>query len=318
MDDSALAAAMSAEHLVEPPVPLDAVLELARNGSVREALDGLNEALDLVRERVAPESWARVIARCRAHRLREFLHGDPFTFRCYSKPRGHCADATALDYVLRARPLRIPSTDPIAAVHDYTTHGHLAEGLVFRRDEVARLADTLAMRSGDPVRIFAAGCGHLRECDRMRSIETGRIGEIVAFDTNPRNLDVVASDYGRLPVAPKLGTLQQIVSGDHAYADFDVVCCGTWLDSLPQSAAAGIVQGLFRMVRRGGTLVISSFLSGVKEAGYADTYMDWRISCRSPAGIFSLVRSLTTDSVSGWTYGESPRSSVGIVCLQRR
>jgi extracellular factor (EF) 3-hydroxypalmitic acid methyl ester biosynthesis protein len=299
-------------------LPLDAVLEIARSGAVSEALERLVAALAEARARLSPEAWFRAIAEARAHPLREFLHRDPFTLRCYSKPRGYAADAAALDYVLRGRELAVRGTDPVSAIHYFTTHGQLARALRFRRDWLAREIDAAATRAASPLRIFAAGCGHLRECDRIDAFAAGRIGKLVAFDMDADNLEGLRHDYGHLPIVTHQGSVRQLADGKHLFGDMDVVYCAGLIESLPQSAALGLARALFAMLRPGGSLLITCFTGNLSEAGYLETFMDWRMLYRSQSEICGLLKDIPFDAVADWRYVDSPEATLGMLRITRR
>jgi extracellular factor (EF) 3-hydroxypalmitic acid methyl ester biosynthesis protein len=302
----------------EASLPLDAIHDLARNGGVREALDALNASLAIVRRSASPEAWLRAVARSRAHPLRDFIHRDPFTFRCFAKPRGYPGDATAVDYVLRRRDLAIRAADPVAELHHYTTHGALARALLHRRDLTANVADEIASRASDGIRIFSAGCGHARELDRLRAIDTGRVRKIVAFDADPQNLETLHRDYPRLPIAVHQGSVRQLIEGRHLFGDMDFIHSGSLLDALPQASAGELVRALFAALHPSGTLLITALLEGFPEAGYLEAYMDWRILYRSRAALEGLATTLPDDAVESVTYLQNPEGTLGSLAIQRR
>jgi len=297
---------------------LDDVLAMARSGRIEQALARLIASIADVRAHVSPETWSRVLAAARAHPLRGFLHLDPFTLRCYARPRGQCADANALDYALRPRELTMPLAQPVAALHQCIIRGQTARALRFRRDCLARAIDEAAEHCDRPPRILAAGSGHLRECDRIVGFGARRIGQIVAFDTDRDALERVRRDYANLPVVTQFGSVRDLVRGASAFGDMDLVYCSGLMESLPHAAAAGLARALFAMLRPGGTLVITQFLTGLTEAAFLEAFMDWHMAYRTRDETVALVQGLLGDSASGWSYGESPESTLGVLTLRRR
>jgi len=297
---------------------LDEILALARGGAVEEALGRLVAALAGARAGATPETWSRVLAAARAHPLRGFLHLDPFTLRCYARPRGHSGDARALDYVLRGRELPMAFSDPAAALHQCIIRGQTARTLRYRRDCIAHAIDEEIGRCDRPPRILAAGSGYLRELDRVVAFGAGRIGRIVAFDTDRDNLEQVRRDYASLPIDTQFGSVRDLIRGGGLFEDMDLAYCSGLMEALPQAAAAGLARALFSTLRHGGTLVITQFLTGLREAAFLETFMDWHMVYRTRAEVVSLVQDLLADSVRGWSYGESPESTLGVISLQRR
>ena len=298
--------------------PLDVALAGLRQGRVEESLSALVAELAALRAASTAESWNALLGKLRAHPLCEAIHKDPFAFRCYSKPRGYAPDAVALDYVLRAREMKVRARDPVAAIHHFATHGQAARALVFRRDAVAREMDSAAARAKRPARVFAAGAGHLRECDKSAAVRDGRVGRLVAFDMDSENLDGIRRDYPQLPIVPHHGTIRQIAEGRHLFGDMDLVYSSGLLETLPHPAAVGLARALFGMLSPGGTLLLTHFLPGLAEAAYLEGFFDWRMVYRTPADLFDLVKELPTETVSTWVYSESAEGTLGVLSVQKR
>jgi len=298
--------------------PLDAALEGLRQGRAEESLATLVTELAAVRGASSAESWNAFLAKLRAHPLREAIHREPFSFRCYSKPRGYSPDAVALDYVLRAREMKVRSRDPVGAIHHFATHGQAARALLFRRDSIAREIDNAAARAKRPIRVFVAGAGHLRECDKSAAMGDGRVGRLVAFDRDPENLDGIRRDYPELPVVPHHGTIRQIAEGRHLFGDMDLVYSSGMLEALPHPAAVGLARALYGMLSPGGTLFLTHFLPGLAEAAFLEGFFDWRMMYRTPADLFDLVKELPPETVSTWVYSESTEGTLGILSIQKR
>jgi extracellular factor (EF) 3-hydroxypalmitic acid methyl ester biosynthesis protein len=298
--------------------PLDAALEGLRQGRAEEALSALVTHLASVRRDSSPEAWGEYVARVRNHPIREEIHRDPFALRCYSKPRGYTPDATALDFVLRARDLPVKSRDPLGSIHHFTTNGQLARALRFRRDAIAREIDRVAGRSGRPARVFAAGAGHLRECDTSAAMRDGRVSRFVAFDMDNENLDGIRRDYPALPIVAHHGTVRQIAEGRHLFGDMDLVYSSGLLETLPHPAAVGLARALYAMLAPGGTLFLTHFLPGLQEVGFLEAFLDWRMVYRNPTELFDLVKELPPETVSTWVYSENTEGTIGVLSIQKR
>ncbi|HSN20709.1 MAG TPA: class I SAM-dependent methyltransferase [Usitatibacter sp.] len=309
-DEEALRAIASLE--------LDAVLAGARAGRIEEALSRIVASLAQVRARSSPEAWTRVLAAARAHPLRGFLHLDPFVLRCYAQPRGIAGDARALDFALRGRPLEMPLADAAAALHRCVIRGQTARALRYRRDALARAIEEAIANASRPPAIFAAGCGHLREWDRIVGFGAPSVGRIVAFDGDADNLEQVKRDYASLPISTHLGSVRDLVRGGELFGDMDLVYCSGLLEILPQPSAAALARALFGMLRRGGTLVLTQFLVGLGEAAFVEAFMDWRMVYRTRAELVALAQDLLPDSERAWDYAESPESTLGVLTLRRR
>jgi 2-polyprenyl-3-methyl-5-hydroxy-6-metoxy-1,4-benzoquinol methylase len=157
----------------------------------------------------------------------------------------------------------------------------------------------------------------LRECDRIRSFEIGRIEELIAFDSDHDNLETVYRDYGQLPVKTLHGGVANLVDTIENVRDMDIVYCAGLLETLPQPAAQRLARGLFAMVRPGGALILTNFLDDMPEAGYVEAYMDWQMQYRSSDALFAVAAPLVGEAKS-WAYSESEQSTLGMITLQRR
>ena len=298
--------------------PLDAALEGLGQGRAEESLAAVVTHLAQLRAATSVESWNAFLSQVRNHPLTEAIHRDPFIFRCYSKPRGYTPDAVALDFVLRARDLPVRSRDPVSAIHHFATHGQAARALQFRRDAIAREIDAVAGRAKRPARIFAAGAGHLRECDKSAALREGRVGRLVAFDMDPENLDGIRRDYPSLPIVPHHGTVRQIGEGRHLFGDMDLVYSSGLLETLPHPSAVGLSRALYTMLAPGGSLLLTHFLPGLAAAAFLEAYLDWRMVYRKPADLFDLVKELPPETVSTWVFSESAEGTMGILSIQKR
>ena len=303
-----------------PPGPLfDATLATLQAGGEPDAtLETLRAHLDALRQGLSPEQWSRVVAEARAHRLCTVLHEDPFSLRCYSRPRGYPGDGVALDYVLTARTSGPVATARVARIHRFMTHGGFARALRFRREYFARMIDEAASAWPTPVRVFAAGAGHMRELGLARAIKTGRIDLCVAYDHDDQNLEAVRREFPDGPVRAHQGSLRQLVEGLDDFGDMHLVYCSGLLETLPQASAQGLVKTLFRMLRPGGRLVLSNFLPALPDAALLEIYFDWRMTLRTQGEIFALAAPLPKEHVGSWIYSENAESTIGFLAIDRR
>ena len=106
--------------------------------------------------------------------------------------------------------------------------------------------------------------------------------------------------------------------GGALFAGMDLVYCSGLLEVLPQPAASALARSLFAMVRPGGALVLTQFLSGLEEAAFLEAYMDWRMIYRTRAQLVALVQELLPEASRDWHYAESPESTLGVIALARR
>lgn len=311
-----------------PPVPpdglpgpevtvLDTAYSEVLSGDPAAALEKLRASLARLRGQVSPERWSEVVLAARRHPLCKILHEDPFTLRCYAKPRGYPGDAVSIDYVLNARSSPPPQAR-VAQVHHFMTQGAFARALRFRRDYFARMIDEATAASRAPISVFAAGAGHLRELGTARTRRDGRFARYVAFDNDPQNLDVVRKEYAGLPIEARQGSLRQLVEGRHDFGPMNLVYCSGLLETLPQVSAQGLVRTLFGMLAPGGRLVLSNFLPGLPDAALLEIFFDWRMTLRNQGEIFALAAPLPKEQIGSWLYSENADATIGFLTVDRR
>lgn len=297
---------------------LDHALARLQAGAAQEGFDALVAELAQARRQATAEEWAALIAQARAHPVRSHIHLDPFAYRCFAHPRGYAGDGIALDYVLRPREPAARGDDPVAALHHATTNGQVARALRFRRDAIAREVDAAAANAPAAARVFAAGAGHLRECERMQGLRSGRIARLVAFDTDANNLDHVRREYARLPVVTHLSPVRQLIEGRHLFHGMDVAYTAGLLETLPKPGALALVRALFALLAPGGTLVATHFLPGLDEAAFLEAFLDWRMVYRPQGELHDLVKALPEERLAAWTYSENDESTLAVLVIRRR
>jgi hypothetical protein len=196
--------------------------------------------------------------------------------------------------------------------------GTLDRAMQFRRDVAVRIAQELAERSPLPVRLFFAGCGRLRECDRIRGLPGGRVAKIVAFDLDAESLDGVRRDYPDLPVVAHHGSIRQLVDGKHLFDDMHFVHAGVLMELLPQDMARALTRALFAMLRPAGTLLVTNRLARKSGSTRFEARRDWRLACRTREEIEDLAGDLPDDVVAKRSYLESPDADLGVLVVERR
>lgn len=277
---------------------LDAVHQRLRRGEIAPGLDDLFDDLSLRRD-VDPETWSAFAAACLTHPIREFLHQDPFTYRAFSKPRGYAGDAVMMDYIYglgEATHAAHHATPMGRAIFRYMDTRPSARAVRFRRRLIAGLIDRTAAHGGR--RVCALASGHLREVELSGAMRTGQIEDFVALDQDDASLAVVARDYAHLGVRTTHGSVRQILCGKHSDGQFDFVYAAGLFDYLNGPTAAALTRRMFEMTRPGGLMLIPNFLVGVRDSGYMESFMDWRLIYRDHADMRSLADALPSSQVA--------------------
>jgi hypothetical protein len=224
---------------------------------------------------------------------------DPFTYRAFAKPRGYAGDAVMMDYIygLGEAGEAARNTTPLGrAIFQYMDTRPSAKAVRHRRRLIAGLIDQVAEREG--ARVLAVAAGHLREVELSDAIQSGKLEEFVAFDQDEASLAVVARDYAHLGVRTMPGSVRQILSGKANLGRYDFVYAAGLFDYLNAPVAAALTCRMFDMTRPGGLMLIPNFLTGVRDTGYMEAFMDWHLIYRNHADMQALAAALSRSAVA--------------------
>jgi hypothetical protein len=261
----------------------------------------LDELFDNLKDRreEEPQDWAAIARACLSHPVSSLLHQDPFTYRAYAKPRGYAGDAVMMDYIYglgEAGEAARNATPLGRAIFQYINACSSAKAVRYRRQLIAGLIDQAA--SGKRARVLAVAAGHLREVELSSAVQNGQLEEFVALDQDEASLAVVARDYGHLGIRTLPGSVRQILSGKAKTGQYDFVYAAGLFDYLSGPVAAALICRMFEMTRPGGMMLIPNFLTGVRDAGYMEAFMDWRLIYRNQSDMMALAAALPRNPVA--------------------
>jgi SAM-dependent methyltransferase len=283
--------AMSDRGVIETAIVEDSVDDLWFNrvqetltqGRVQEGLDELVNGLQTRRESYSDERWHEIIRMGQTHDLKDLLHQDPFTHRAFAKPKGYAGDAVLIDYLYGREehwPLPEWTTDLGRRIFDYTSGSPAAEGVRARRRYVARLLDRLVEEVDRP-HVLSIAAGHLREAMLSSAIHERKLGRLVALDADRESLGEITRSYGYHGVEVVHAGFDALISKQVRPGDFDLVYSTGLFDYLPKNTAQRLTLAMFDLLRPRGRLVVSNLLPGIRELGYMECFMGWKLICRS-------------------------------------
>jgi hypothetical protein len=276
---------------------LDSTNEQLLEGRIEGALDDLFEDLRERREEKS-QDWPAYTRACLNHPVRRLLHQDPFTCRAFAKPRGYAGDAVMMDYIYglgEAGEAARNATSLGRSIFEYMDTRPSAKAVRYRR-LIAGLIDRVADRKAPGV--LAVAAGHLREVELSRAVQTGKIREFVAFDQDETSLGLVARDYAHLGVQTIAGSIRRILSGKAKLGQYDFVYAAGLFDYLSGPVAAALTRRMFEMTRPGGLMLIPNFLTGLRDSGYMEAFMEWRLIYRNHAEMWALAAALPQCAVA--------------------
>ena len=272
--------------------------ETTDEGHVKHALEDLFVGLRERRLQSNDQSWDEFVTACLKHPLRDVLHQDLFTYHAFSKPRGYAGDAELLDYIYgREERWPVPETTPLGQrIFDYTTLAPAAEGVRARRGFVADLVDRLADDMDHP-HILSIAAGHLREAILSSAVKRRRIGRYIALDSDSDSLVEVERSYSCYGVESVHASIRHLLAQRVRLGQFDLVYSTGLFDYLQQRAAQRLTWTMFQMLRPGGRLLVANFLPGIRDVGYMETYMSWRLVYRTRQEMLDVARCLAQSEI---------------------
>ncbi len=98
-----------------------------------------------------------------------------------------------------------------------------------------------------------------------------------------------------------MGSVRDLLTGNLQYANFDLVYAAGLFDYLTEKVARALVARMVTFLKRGGTLLIANFASGLTDAGYMEAFMDWRLTYRTRDQMRSLLSRHEKFSADGAT-----------------
>jgi extracellular factor (EF) 3-hydroxypalmitic acid methyl ester biosynthesis protein len=290
-------------------------------GRVYEEMDHLVGGLAELRRRASAEAWeAFCRVDCVGHPVRFLVHQDPLTERAYFKPRGFPGDAVLLDLFYGEEGIR-PYVDEATSlgqeIYAYTSAGMAATALRRRKEVLATMIDRVSATHSE-THVMTIGCGHLREAGLSQAVQQRRIERFLAVDRDADCLRVVREKWGPFGVETAESTVNELIAAVPDLGTFNLVYAAGPYDLLPRPMAKRLTNALFEATRSGGLLLVTNFLEGIKDVGYMEAFMDWRIHHRDAAEMFALTGDLPEDEIEDRRTFAEETGGIVFLAVRRR
>jgi extracellular factor (EF) 3-hydroxypalmitic acid methyl ester biosynthesis protein len=294
---------------------------LSQEGQAYETMDRLVRGLAHLRRRARPETWeAFCRVDCVGHPVRFLVHQDPLTERAFFKPRGFPGDAVLLDLFYGddgVRPYVDEATRLGQEIYRYTSAGMAATALRRRKEVLATMIDRVSDTHRE-THIMTVGCGHLREAGLSMAVKQRRIDRFIAVDRDADCLRVVREKWGPFGVETVESTVNELIHAVPFLGRFTMVYAAGPYDLLPRPAAIRLTNALFEATRPGGLLLVTNFLEGMKDVGYLEAFMDWRIHYRNAADMFALTSQLPESELADRRTFAEETGGIVFLAVRRR
>lgn len=311
---------MISEQSVQTQILEQTYLALRKASNVCASMTRLAVELRGLRQELSLDEWEEFRQICIDHPLAALIHQDPFTYRAFAKPRGYAGDARMLDFIYQESAIQEELTGASELgkeIYEYTSNTPASKAVRERRNIAKHLIDEVATEVYRP-RILSIACGHLNEAKYARSVQDGCIDKFVALDQDPKSLSVVADSFADHPcILPTAGSVRQILKQQVELGDFDLIYALGLYDYLPQSVAQRLTSVMFSMLRPGGRLLIGNFVPHIRDVGYMEVFMDWRLIYRTPEEMLELSANIDDSGVDKRVFTESNKNVV-FLDIQKR
>lgn len=286
---------------------------------VAQAIESLFLGLHRLRSECDEGDWRICLEQCHTHPVSDMIHEDPFTRRAFTKPRGYAGDAELLDLIYGPEEgWPEPQASPLGReIYKYTSQAPAAEGVRARRAFIADLIDR-STAENPKMHILAIAAGHLREATLAAAIRRRRIGRFVALDADPVSLDEVTRCYGTYGVETIAASIRPLLTNKLKPGQFDLIYSTGLFDYLSEETGRRLVTVLFNMLRPGGQLVVANFLPGIRDVGYMEAFMDWKLIYRTRREMIDLTMEIPEADLRDVTlFAEDNRNIIFVQVTKR-
>ncbi len=252
-------------------------------GQTAEGMSDLFTGLQIRRQNSSDQEWAEFVSMCMHHPIKDLVHQDPFTHRAFAKPRGYAGDAALIDYIYGREehwPLPEGTSDLGRKIFDYTTAAPASEGVRARREFIANMLDRLVEEIDRP-HVLSIAAGHLREAILSSAVRRRKLGRLVALDSDTNSLDEIDRSYAHYNIEVVPASIRQMLARKVNLGEFDLVYTTGLYDYLQQTTAQRLTSVMFDLLRSRGRLIVANFLPGVRDIGYMESFMDWKLIYRT-------------------------------------
>lgn len=276
------------------------------DGDVGEGILKLVTDFKILRSEAKPDEWAEFSEKgFLAHPCVRLVHEDPFTHHAFTQPRGYSGDAELIDYMYRIRQppaeisklgraifrlnTQVETTDVSAGVP-------APESVRERRKIIAEMIDEMA-EVKDNLRILSIACGHLREAHISKAVKEEKIGKYFALDQDASSLGVVSREFAGSNVQTVHASIKSLFTNGHNFTDMDFVYAAGLFDYLTEPVAIRLAARVFEMLRPGGKLLVANFAPCLRDIGYMETFMRWKLIYRNEADVADFARCILENEV---------------------
>jgi extracellular factor (EF) 3-hydroxypalmitic acid methyl ester biosynthesis protein len=281
-------------------------------------MDDFVVGLKVARQQLGASAWQQFLADVvDVHPLRRLIHEEPFTRRAYEKPRGYPGDAPLLDLIYRDEPYSDALSEIGARLHNWIGSQPACCSVNERRSLLAALIDQIAAERPMP-RVLSLACGHLREAQLSTAVREGRIEEFVAVDQDAESIELVEREQSALRVTTVKGSIRRLLVKPCVYGTFDLAYSAGLYDYLDDAVATALTASMFAALRPGGLLLLANFTPQLRDIGYMEAMMDWKLIYRNESALDSCSMAIDPRAIAAKSLFRDSGGNVVYLTLRKR
>jgi extracellular factor (EF) 3-hydroxypalmitic acid methyl ester biosynthesis protein len=276
---------------------LDRALPYFQQGNATQGIDIVFKALWKAKQVTDPKIWNQENRKAYlTHPIFKHLLEEPFTRHAFNRPRGYAGDAELFDLLYYFDKHQSKISADGKNLMTFITQNDAAQAIRFRRQYIADKIDEIAKIKVRP-EILSVACGHLREVELSQAVKANKIGRFFAFDQDPKSLEVIKKEYSKYKIEGLLVRAREMLDSTDGIGKFDLIYANTLFDCLPKETVEKLTACFFNLLKPGGTIVVSNFLSSTPECAYFEMIMNWWLVYRSANEIKEFDRLVDPKSV---------------------
>jgi len=280
---------------------LDRTFEAFSNDRVENFVNEFFYGLGQIRRKLDADAWRAYIDDCREHPVMGLLQQDPFTRRCYQKPRGYAGDAWVMDLIYHEDPELIASlkheTDlGLRIYREFMQHPETS-AVRSRKGLLTRKIEETLQRCQAP-KIVSIGCGHLREAEACQGLRDHQAVHFTAVDQDSDALDVVRTTWNGRIATVSTSVIDILRKDTIRDTGFDLIYAAGLYDYLNDNLSERLTAALFGKLNPGGRLLIANFIKEPPNVAFMEAFMDWWLIYRTEEDMIRMAARIDREKLS--------------------